>query len=828
MKQKLLVAVLAVLSACFCLFGIVGCDSSETGENENPGGHTHTMAYHKEIAATCTENGNIAYWSCEGCGKYFSDEAGQTEIADKDSVVVKAAGHVYGDWVTKKESSCTEQGERERICSVCKNSEKEALPLAAHSYGEWVKDDTHHWHKCENCGDIADRTEHSWDAGEITKQASCKETGIMTYTCTDCSQTKTEDIPLSAHVYGEWMTKRESSCTEQGERERICSVCQKSETEALPLAAHSYGGWVKDDTYHWHKCENCGEIAEKDKHVLKEEVCSVCSYGTPTAGLTYRLSDDRTYYIVTGLEETEETQIFIPAVYQQLPVKEIGNSAFSGSGDLTWIRIPTGVTKIGTKAFSGCKKLTNIQIPSSVAEIGMEAFYGCTGLEEVTFEGESLLTSVKNKAFYNCSALSAISLPAKVTEIGEYAFYGCKALTGIALPASVQTIGNNVFKGCSGLKSVAFAENSQLESIGESAFSACSGLTDVSVPSGVQTIGKSAFAGCTKLKSMALPFVGDSVKSNKDLYQYPFGYLFGWEYTAASGLREVRQTYYESSTSSTVTRDFYIPDSLREVTIAGGEILYGAFMNCKMLTSVVIPAGATSIGENAFFNCTLLSSFTVPSGVKKIGATAFNYCRALSKLTVPSSLNTVGKGAFSNCSKLTSVYYEGDVAGWCRIAGLEHLKSSRTLYMNGAKLTGELVIPSHVFNIPAYAFYGCSGLTSVTISSSVTTIGGYAFYNCSGLTSVTISPTSGLKTIEDWAFYKCDKINTLFFGGTSRKWDFEVSKGNYNPLISLNVKRYFYSMGEPPLNEEGTGYDGLYWHYGNDGKTPVIWKKEGV
>ncbi|WP_438590072.1 leucine-rich repeat domain-containing protein [Duncaniella muris] len=40
-----------------------------------------------------------------------------------------------------------------------------------------------------------------------------------------------------------------------------------------------------------------------------------------------------------------------------------------------------------------------------------------------------------------------------------------------------------------------------------------------------------------------------------------------------------------------------------------------------------------------------------------------------------------------------------------------------------------------------YAFYGCSGLTSIAIPSSVTTIGSYAFYNCSGLTSMTIPNT---------------------------------------------------------------------------------------
>ena len=84
--------------------------------------------------------------------------------------------------------------------------------------------------------------------------------------------------------------------------------------------------------------------------------------------------------------------------------------------------------------------------------------------------------------------------------------------------------------------------------------------------------------------------------------------------------------------------------------------------------------------------------------------------------------------------------------------------------------TGDLVIPSiakdgdtvySVTTIGTWAFYGCSGLTSVTIPNSVTTIGDEAFYGCSGLTSVTI-PNS-VTTIGEWAFYECSKLTELFF-----------------------------------------------------------------
>ena len=81
---------------------------------------------------------------------------------------------------------------------------------------------------------------------------------------------------------------------------------------------------------------------------------------------------------------------------------------------------------------------------------------------------------------------------------------------------------------------------------------------------------------------------------------------------------------------------------------------------------------------------------------------------------------------------------------------------------------GNVVIPEEVTymnrtrkvtSIGNSAFYGCSGLTSVTIGNSVTSIGGSAFYGCFGLTSVII-PNS-VTTIGDYAFYECSGLTSL-------------------------------------------------------------------
>ena len=45
--------------------------------------------------------------------------------------------------------------------------------------------------------------QHTWDDGQVTTAATCTENGVMTYTCTMCSDTKTEVIPATGHAYGE-------------------------------------------------------------------------------------------------------------------------------------------------------------------------------------------------------------------------------------------------------------------------------------------------------------------------------------------------------------------------------------------------------------------------------------------------------------------------------------------------------------------------------------------------------------------------------------------------------------------------------------------------
>ena len=95
-----------------------------------------------------------------------------------------------------------------------------------------------------------------------------------------------------------------------------------------------------------------------------------------------------------------------------------------------------------------------------------------------------------------------------------------------------------------------------------------------------------------------------------------------------------------------------------------------------------------------------------------------------------------------------------------------------------------LTLPSGVTEIGDYAFFRCSGLTSLTIPSGVTEIGGNAFYCCSGLTSLTIP--SGVTKIGDSAFDFCSGLTSLTIP-SSVTWIGDNAFSGCSGLTSLTI-----------------------------------------
>ena len=185
----------------------------------------------------------------------------------------------------------------------------------------------------------------------------------------------------------------------------------------------------------WHvfrakKENNKNTIYVGGTSLTEEELVGIKAGGQiPSEGLTYELSEDKTYAICTGLDPDvcKENNIVIASIYRGKPVTSICDWAFSGRTSLTSVEIPNSVTSIGTHAFYNCSSLENMIIPDSITSIGAWAFHGCSSITSIKIPDS--VESIGGSAFQNCTIFTSIEIPNSVTSIGTHAFYDCTSLT---------------------------------------------------------------------------------------------------------------------------------------------------------------------------------------------------------------------------------------------------------------------------------------------------------------------------------------------------------------------------------------------------------------
>lgn len=157
------------------------------------------------VAPTCTEDGYTLHTCNENPAKTYQD----TPVA--------ALGHQYKEVTTP--ATCGAPGSVDNVCERCNDK--------------------------QHVSDLPATGEHQWNEGTVTKEPTATETGIKTFTCTVCSETKTEDIPkVHTHDYtrlGEIV--KESSCETEGERWVYCNYEGCNERVLKPMPAIGSHDW---------------------------------------------------------------------------------------------------------------------------------------------------------------------------------------------------------------------------------------------------------------------------------------------------------------------------------------------------------------------------------------------------------------------------------------------------------------------------------------------------------------------------------------------------------------------------------------------------------
>ena len=237
-------------------------------------------------AAPPSHEHNYGDWSKDGTNHWH--ECTDDDCPNREESIKDKAAHVYDD-------------DTDTTCNVCGYERTVTPPTHEHSYGDWSKDGTSHWHECtdDDCPNreesIKDKAAHVYDDDADT-------------TCNVCGYERTVTPPSHEHSYGDWRkdgTSHWHECTDDDcpdrnesikdkaahvyddDTDTTCDTCGYERTITPPAHEHRYGDWRKDGTNHWHECTDADcpnreeSIKDKAAHVYTDDAdttCNVCGY----------------------------------------------------------------------------------------------------------------------------------------------------------------------------------------------------------------------------------------------------------------------------------------------------------------------------------------------------------------------------------------------------------------------------------------------------------------------------------------------------------------------------------------------------------------------
>ena len=540
--------------------GVSDDGSTSGGASDTSGG---TSPDKSENGGTSDTNG--------GTEPDKSENGGTADTNDSSDKVTEDCNHIFNEWCTLTDPTCTEDGKQERCCYFCGETEYKSLPKLGHTekavkgYKAYcTTDGLTDGVYCSLCGDV------------LIEQKVIASTGH-----------KYEQTVIQPSPAGSGYTLHE------------CNKCYHSykdsyiEFENVPTASLIYKS-NGDST-----CDVVGMSDNTVQYVLIPEI-----------------SPDGDTVVAIANEAFEDSQAI---VYVSIPdtVTFIGSRAFYSCENLKTVIFPrTGDESlvISTYAFAECGIEAIDMTYTSMEAVNNHAFYGCKSLKTVKLNGVKLIDSF---AFMSCNELESLIHTGELTSIGDRAFYSCKKLTVLRSESSqhnldtVLRFGSNSF-AFSAIRDIVFNKDIKATN---SAFEYCMnlGTVDCSQTSwsctvsfcgskidrlifspNVTTIGGYAFSGAT-LDGLILP---DSITNIE--YGAFMGATLG-KVVFGSGLKLIGQGAFKDATA---TYDF---SKVNADLSIGSE----AFAN-NTFTTFAFPKSTVSIGAAALMGCNNLKVLTIP------------------------------------------------------------------------------------------------------------------------------------------------------------------------------------------------------------------------
>lgn len=814
------------------------------------------------------------------------------------------AQHDYAQGVVTHEATCTEPGEIRYECQTCGYIKIDSIPALGHKgMDEWAHDENEHWHICSECGLIEAKGEHVLvhEEGEIILAPTCTEGGRIEFACAICEYKYYVEIDALGHDIQEgiqyddekhWHTcsrcedhvdselhnlqetevLKAPTCTEGGLIKYQCLDCLYEITIEVEALGHDLADeWELDSQSHWHRCSRCNEKIGSGLHELNDyNSCTICNYNEGIEHLVFTLNEEGTSYSITGFKDSLNlSTLYIPVIYQGLPVTSIGleafknclilntviispgiltlsngafmgctnlsnaticdsviamgNSTFSGCTSLEGITLPSAITSIGESMFSGCSMLSSISIPEAVSSIGSKAFENCTSLEAINLNCK--IKVLEDRVFYGRSKLETVQLGEEIISIGSYVFYECRLLKNINIPAQTTAIGAYTFYNCKALAGITLPAD--LSIISERLFYGCSGLLELAIPDEVIEIQHYALYDCDSLVSLDLNNVKRlltaSIGECDSLVTLTMSYTIESIDTYAFSNINLENFYYNGTIDEWCMIKF---NNFNSNPMRGANNLYmiNSSLGYILVNDISVPSGITQINNYQFYGFKG-KTITLPAGITSIGESAFSYASGIESISLPDGVTTIGMYAFFTCENLKTIRIPSSITdvgvrafeGCNKLIYSEdsansgyYLGNETNSYVLYAKAknnsTGEIIIGAQTNAILDNALNSLDdSITIIHIKAKITEFNMYQLSSCKNLTEI-------LLPITLTNLYGGFVPPKVFYEGSEEGWkNVEVSSN----ILEVEHTVYFHSLYRPTTS-------GNYWYY-RYGDTIGIW-----